>query len=192
MSEPLPGDDFRYDLKTIARRLSGIEWAAATALYLVWYTLLSYWLSRITIKGRGRIIEVYVVCTLAITILNWTWGPTLWATALCSYFSTSTIVTLLQVLFLNKGLGHMESPERSLLLFILNVFQMLFMFASWYYLVTPLSKEDALFHAVLVLATLGYPSNTPTIVELQIAADFVLLAVFLAHLLGQVGLTRTK
>jgi hypothetical protein len=187
MTEPRPGADFRHDIKVIRRELRGIEWFVATILYLLWYTLLSYWLSRCVSKGRPRIIEYYVVSCVGITVANWWCGPWCWLSVLCSYFAGSTIVTLLQVVFLSKVVGDVESPERSLLLFICNVVQIVFMFASWYQLVGGYAGEEALFYSMLILATAGYPPNARMIVELQITSDIVLVAVFLAHILGKLG-----
>ena len=118
MAEPRAGDDFSYDVKKIWRELHGIEWLVATALYLLWYALLSYWLSHSVDKGRGRIIEIYVISCLVITVANWWYEPCIWLAVLCSYFTGSTIITLLQVVFLSKIVGDVESPERSLFLFI--------------------------------------------------------------------------
>jgi hypothetical protein len=42
---------------------------------------------------------------------------------------------------------------------------------------------------MLVLATAGYPMKALMIVELQITSDLILVAVFLAHILGKVGRT---
>jgi hypothetical protein len=191
MAESLAGDDFRDDFKKIGRELQGVEWFVGTVLYLLWYFLLSYWLShspRIRKERRRFVIELYVVFCLVATIANWFFGPCFWVSVLCSYFAASTIVTLLQVLFLSKIFGDMESPERSLFLFICNVVQIVFMFACWYQLLGAAhTRDDALFTSMLVLATAGYPQDVHGIVELQIASDLVLVAVFLSHVLGKIG-----
>jgi hypothetical protein len=192
MAEPRSGDAFLYDLKKIRRELRGIEWFVATVLYVLWYALLSYWLSHCVSKGRARIIEYYVIACVVITLANWWYGPWFWLSVLCSYFAGSTIISLLQVVFLSKVVGDVESPERSLFLFMCNVAQIVFMFASWYQLVGSYPRDEALFYSMIVLATAGYPSKAQMIVELQITSDLVLVAVFLAHILGKVGRSMTR
>ena len=52
---------------------------------------------------------------------------------------------------------------------------------------TDLPRGDALFKSILVFATLGYPGDQAKfLVGVQIATDFLLLAIFLAHLVGRV------
>ncbi|HEY7297641.1 MAG TPA: hypothetical protein VH684_06870, partial [Xanthobacteraceae bacterium] len=145
MSEPPPGDDFRRDFKKIWEQLNGIEWLAASILFALSLFLLSYWLRRLLSKwfgwNRGRIIDCYVIACVTITVVNWWFGPWIWLSWFCSYISTSTIIALLSVLFLRKTIGDVQSAERTLLLFILNVVQVVFMFASWYQICR---NEDAL------------------------------------------------
>jgi hypothetical protein len=83
-------------------------------------------------------------------------------------------------------MGDVYSPERSLLLFIVNVVQFVFMFAGWYEYIGSLEKSEALFRATLVLATIGYPeqATVKTIVIL-------LFTIFLSHLIGRVGPARS-
>jgi hypothetical protein len=178
-------------------RLGGIERLVASVLYVLSYVQLSYWLShnpivnwlsdRVWSKAPNRTIELYVIVCVVITVTNWSHGPRLWLSVVCGYFTVSTIITSLQVLFLGKIFGDVESPERSLILFFCNVAQIVFMFAAWYELIGAHSKDDALFYSMLVLVTAGYPSNAQLIVELQITCDLVLIAVFLAHILGKLG-----
>jgi hypothetical protein len=192
-----PGEDFWFDVEEI-RQLRGIERLVAIVVFLLLYAQLSYWLchnpiadglSRRVTKARNRIIEWYVIASVVITITNFAFGPWLWLSVLCAYLTVSTMITFLQVLFLSKIFGDVESPERSVILFICNVVQIVFMFAGWYQLV---GVDDALFYSMLVLATAGYPQNVRLIVELQITSDLVLLAVFLAHILGKVGKSNPK
>jgi hypothetical protein len=182
------GDDPRGDFAKIREKLNGVEFLFGSLLYVLWFTLLSYWLSHSVPKGRGRglIIELYVLATLLVTILNWFYGPWFCLSIFCSYFTYSTIIVLLHILFLTKVFGEMESPGRSLFLFFCNVAQVVFMFAAWYQ-IAGLSKDGALFNSMLVLATLSYPPQSQLIVGLQITTDLVLLAVFLAHVMGKIG-----
>jgi hypothetical protein len=194
MADRGPDEDFFLNLEGMWERLGGIERQVAGVLYVLSFAQVSYWLSHnpivsslsdnVVLKAANRTIELYVIACVVITIINWSHGPWLWLTVLCSYFTVSTIITFLQVLFLGKIFGDVESPERSLILFFCNVAQIVFMFASWYHLK---GVDDALFYSLLVLVTAGYPSNAQLIVELQITCDLVLLAVFLAYLLGKLG-----
>jgi hypothetical protein len=107
---------------------------------------------------------------------------------ICSYFLFSTVVVLLHVVLLSKVFGNVFSAERSLILFICNVVQLIFTFSIWYELIIKqTTKGEALLKALLVFATLGYPPEAGVIVGLQIATDFLLLAIFLAHIVGRVG-----
>jgi hypothetical protein len=185
MTEPSP-----YDF----RALRGIERLVATGLWALRYALISYWLLGLFKKYDPiYVIESYVIVCLATTILNWYFGPWFWLSWLCSYFAASTIVVLLQVAFLTKVFGNAASPERSLILFICNVVQIVFLFASWYYLLSSYPREDALFYSVLVLVTAGYPSDAPRfVIELQIASDFMLLTIFIGLILGKIGKPNTS
>jgi hypothetical protein len=178
------------ELKEISSRLEGIEWLVAATLYLFWPLFLSFWLQIIFRKRRSLLIELYVVTCVTLTVAIW-WMPSLVGAILCSYFSLSTVMALLHVVFLTKVLGNVESTERSLILFICNVAQIVFMFSIWYELLAaPLTKENALLQALLVLGTLGYPDHEMAkgAVGMQITTDFLLLAIFLAHLVGRVGI----
>jgi hypothetical protein len=84
-----------------------------------------------------------------------------------------------------KGL---RSAGRSLILFICNVVQIILMFSIWYQLEAGPAKGDALFQSLLVFAKLGYPKHLEVLVGMQIATDFLLLAIFLAHQVGRVGM----
>jgi hypothetical protein len=179
--------DYVAGFKKIWLHLKGIEWLTATLLYLAWPLFLSFWL-RVILKSRPSLtIEFYVVGGVAVTVAIWWWTPTLPGAILCSYFSLSTVLALLHVVFLSKVFGDVESAERSLVLFICNVTQIVFMFSIWYELEADLTKWDALLTALLVLGTLGYPHQAKPLVGVQIATDFLLLAIFLAHLVGRVG-----
>ncbi len=183
------------------RSLAGFEAILATGLYWIWPLSLSFYLQKIPVARRRPdiAIEIYVSICLGLTIWFWLrpielvipfWlTPREWAGALCAYFSTSSVVALLDVVFLSKVLGSVESTERSLILFICNVAQIVFMFAIWYQIVgTNVRKEDALFSSITVLGTLGYPPGANTVVGLQIATDLLLFAIFLSHLVGRVGI----
>jgi len=194
---------FPQDLTKISSDLKGIEWLVAAALYRVWPAFVSFWLQRRVAKERLILwIERYVIFCVAFTAVTWWWvGLTAvtwwwWLTVImaiiCSYFSLSTVVSLLHVVFLSKPLGEVESPERSLILFMCNVVQIVLMFAIRYQLLAGLTKGDALFNSMLVFATLGYPKQARALVGIQITTDFLLLAIFLGHLVGRVGMPKRR
>jgi hypothetical protein len=172
--------------------LEGIEWLTARFLYALWVPTLAFWL-RIFLSKYFRealIVEVYVAASVAVTFVAWLLMANCWWAILCSWFLFSTVVVLLHVVLLSKIFGDVQSVERSLILFICNVVQLVFTFSIWYEL-THLPKGKALFSAILVFATLGYPKEAPTLlVGIQIATDFLLLAIFLAHIVGRVGYQR--
>ena len=106
------------------------------------------------------------------------------------YLPASTIVVLFNVLFLTKlsFIGPVASYERTLLLFLVNIVQVVLAFAILYRLTLPnLNAWKALFKSLLVFGTIGYPEGAEPIVGIQIATDFVLLAVFLAFFVGRLG-----
>ena len=84
-----------------------------------------------------------------------------------------------------------KSVERSLLLFIFNVAELLIAFAIFYRGWFGLRVLEAIKNAILVFGTIGFRKDeivdTSSIVSVQIVLDFLLLAVFLATLIGRVG-----
>jgi hypothetical protein len=202
--------DYLAGFKKIHRQLDGIEWLTALFFYALWVATLAFWLRIILCRyseiRETVIVEIYVVSSVIVTILVWWWFPTLRLIPLCSYFSLgpvfailcswflfSTVVVLLHVVLLSKVFGDIYSAERSLILFIFNVVQLVFTFSIWYELEAEQTKGDALFNAILVFATVGYPDKAPAlVVGTQIAADFLLLAIFLAHIVGRVGYRKNR
>jgi hypothetical protein len=187
--------DYVAGFSKIDRGLEGLEWLTTRFLYVLWVPTLAF-LLRIFLSRYFRqslIVEVYVAGSAAVTFAAWLWMPTcLWA-ILCSWFLFGTVVVLLHVVLLSKVFGDVQSAERSLILFICNVVQSVLTFSIWYQLKADLPKGDALFNAILVFATLGYPNEAPALlVGTQIATNFLLLAIFLAHLVGRVGYRRKE
>jgi hypothetical protein len=84
-----------------------------------------------------------------------------------------------------------KSAERSLLLFIFNVAELLIAFAIFYRGWFGLRVLEAIKNAILVFGTIGYRKDNIVdigpIVPVQILLDFLLLAIFLATLIGRVG-----
>jgi hypothetical protein len=105
----------------------------------------------------------------------------------------SIIIILLNVLFLTKLFGPVASPERTLILFMFNVIQVVLIFAIFYRLqLRGSGAGDALVAALLVFGTVGFPEDAKPIAGFQVAIDFMLLAVFLAHFVGGLGSRGTE
>jgi hypothetical protein len=189
--------DYVAGFSKIHRRLDGIEWLTALFLYALWAATLAFWLriilSRYSKIRQTLIIEVYVAVSAVVAVVAWLWVPTFWWAIARSYLLFSTVLVLLHVVLLSKVFGDIYSAERSLILFIFNVVQLVFTFAIWYELEAHQAKGEALFNALLVFATVGYPEKAPAvIVGAQIATNFLLLAIFLAHIVGRVGYRENR
>ncbi len=76
--------------------LRGVEWLAARVLYSLRYLQLSKWLDASLSRWfkQERTIDCYVATCVAITLVNWFWGPWLWLSIICSYLSISTVIAL--------------------------------------------------------------------------------------------------
>jgi hypothetical protein len=142
-------------------------------------------------QGPSYFVDVYVLAAIIVLgCLLWVSDGVPWVSAgVAGYLLGSTIIVLFNVLFLTKlsFIGPVASNERTLLLFILNVAQVVLAFAIFYRLKLHIPASDALFNTLLVFGTVGYPLEAEAIVGLQIAIDFLLLALFLAFFVGRLG-----
>ncbi len=142
-------------------------------------------------QGPTLFIDMYVVvATILLGGLLWVSDVVPWLSAgVAGYILASAIIILLNVLFLSKlsFIGPAASNERTLLLFMLNVAQVVLAFAIFYRLTLHIPARRALFEAVGVFGTISYPKGVNAIVGLQIVIDFMLLAVFLAFFVGRLG-----
>jgi hypothetical protein len=178
--------DWWSDLKRIPQITRGVEKWADLFLYSLTLLLFSQWL-HIGWGTKDRpaswMIDIYVLVGVIVTV--WGYLSSSFIVACFSvYFTTSTVIVLLNVVFLRRIFGEPESVERSLLLFICNVVQITLMYATWYELG---AQKDPLLRSVLTFATINYAEDMPNLAILQIATNFLLLAIFLSHLIGQVG-----
>ena len=160
-------------LKKIQRRTRGIERWVGIPLYGLTLLVPTQWIPFVC-ETRERplssVIDGYVVGVLAFSISVYC-HPSVPLAWLNAYFSGGTLLVLVNVVLLRKVFGDIESLERTLLLFMCNLAQIVFMYATWYHLE---GQGDALLRSVLVLATIGFPDidKTPTIgliAALQIA-----------------------
>jgi hypothetical protein len=179
--------EWGHGFTAIAARTYGIERAVGWLLYSL--TLLSptQWLyigfGREMDRSVNTWIDLYVVVAFVISVLSFLF-PSLTTGLLSTYFSGVTLVAVLNIVLLQRVFGAIVSPERSLLLFICNIAQIVLMFATWYFLG---GEKAPLLRSVLTFATIGYSETMPRTTIAQIAIDFVLLAVYLSHLVGRVG-----
>ena len=76
--------------------------------------------------------DVCVVGALILSVGIYYLAPNVCLAWLSTYFSATTVIVLLNVVLLEGVFGGKASPERSLLLFMCNIAQIVFMFAIWY------------------------------------------------------------
>jgi hypothetical protein len=127
--------------------------------------------------------DAYVFGVLLLSV--WIYSvPSVCLASLSTYFSASIVIVLMNIVLLQGLFGKILSPERSLLLFMCNVAQVTVMFATWYRL-GGYSGTEALLKSILTLATIDYAEKMPRVAMVQIATDFLLLAIFLSYLVGQ-------
>jgi hypothetical protein len=172
---------------TIAARTRGIERVFDLVLYALSLFAPTQWLhigfGKEKPSSANKWTEAYVVLALALSILCFLF-PSRNIGWVSTYFSAVTLIAILNIVFLQRLFGPAVSAERSLLLFMCNVAQIVLMFATWY---SVFEVENPLLISVLTFATINHSVKTPNIAMTQIAIDFVLLAVYLSHLVGRVG-----
>jgi hypothetical protein len=183
------GREWCDDLKRVWKDRSGIEQWVGVPLKVL--TLISppTWVIILFNRKDRWITDLYVVLVLVFSVVTYLFAPHCWCAWISTYFSASTVIVLLNVVLLSRVFGPPFSPERSLLLFICNAAQITFMFAIWYYLYR---VPDPLIKSILTFATIGYAAEMKPVAMVQIATDFVLLAIYLSQLIGgpKNGMTR--
>ena len=188
--------EWRNDLAKLrsTSEVRGIEKLFDLTIYFLTIFVPSAWMQICLGKRRAGIsfIDGYVIVITIILVCLLVWPahvPKLIA-ILAGYLFTTNIVILLNVLFLTKLFGPPASHERSLLLFLLNAIQVVLTFAIFYRCKLSFLAGKAFFQTLLVFGTIGYPSGADRIVGFQIAVDFLLLALFLAFFVGNLGSGR--
>jgi hypothetical protein len=161
----------------------GIVWLIGTFLHrLLWLTPTQWAFTRLPEDRRHCFTEWYVVGALIASVLIYYLAPNLaW---LSTYFSASTLIVMLHIVLLQRAFGPIKSAERSLLLFMFNAAQVVVMFATWYHRG---GQPKPLLTSVLTFATISHADKMPCVAMVQIATDFVLLAIFLGFFLGRNG-----
>jgi hypothetical protein len=107
-----------------------------------------------------------------------------------SYLLAEMYLALLNVVFVRTLPNERPiSIPRSLLLLILNAFQIIVTFALYYRIVLSLDPGAAIASSFQVFGTVGHPARDSGhgsyLVALQIALDFVFIAILLASFVGQ-------
>jgi hypothetical protein len=177
---------WRSGLAKIANETEGIVRVVGVILYVLKLASPTEW-AYIGFGTEDRSLswftDLSVFVVLVASVLIYYLAPDLaW---LSTYFSATSVIVLLNVVLLQRTFGPIKSAERSLLLFMCNVVQIVFMFATWYRLG---KQPDPLLRSVLTFATIGYADKMPSwVVIAQIATDFLLLAIFLGFVIGQFG-----
>ena len=171
-----------------------------------------YWLLMIRFKDLRQeqkltrlYVEVYVLAKIAV-LFGLLQFPGTISCLLAMYLLADLYVALLLVVFVAKHVpgsfplisGSRPSLERLLILLMGNVAEVTLAFALFYRMTL---AEDpgpwrAIAYSIQVLGTVGTPPDRTGsvlfVVSWQIVLDFVLLAIFLARLIGETGLFGSK
>jgi hypothetical protein len=175
---------WRTDQAKINSNTEGIVWVTGRCLHrLMWFTPPQLAFTLMPEDRRDRFTEWYVVGVLTASVLIYCFVPGFWLALLSTYFSTSSLIVMLHIVLLQRAFGSIKA-ERSLLLFMFNVAQIVVMFATWYHWG---GEAKPLLTSVLTLATIDYAKTMPRVAIAQIATDFLLLAIFLGFVIGQFG-----
>jgi hypothetical protein len=181
--------------------VNGIEFLVDLVLLILRWFSVSYWIRYLPERWenprlRNNIVDAYcsaefvVLCTLLVYA-----NGRLVDTIVCVYVLFEIYLSLFNILFIGKFRDINYKPpsiERVLLLMFLNVLQLVVAFAVLYRAWSPsaISWDRALSQAIRVLGTVEAPTQTRALVDLQILLDLLLLVIFLASFVGQVGVFR--
>jgi hypothetical protein len=181
--------NWRLEFRKISgsTEVHGLERYACIVFHFLRIFSASYWLI-----DTSKSIELYVVSKALVLLILLTLLPhdfLIAALPIASYLLFELYVVQFTILLLRKveSTAPPVSVERSLLLFIFNVAEVILAFAIFYRLVLDCPVTEAIVVSILVLGTVGYPAGAASIVSVQIVLDFLLLAIFLAALVGRVG-----
>lgn len=205
--------NWRKKLSILCRseKIGGIEWLVVVIVHFLHITTLAGWIkfyfdpisndpTAEELRRRNKAIDIYVVfefCVLQCLL----WLPdrsnVIYALA-ALYFLCGILINLFSIVFVGKLDVYPPTPsiERSLLLFGINVIQVITIFAIFYRTQFCQSPLIAIINSTLVFGTLGHPLGNNFIggyiVATQIIVDFVLLAVFLSAFVGSLNAFKRK
>lgn len=185
----------------------GLELVVDLLLLILRYLSISYWLRARLPEAtepkravRDIVIDAYSIfelIVLLVLLLANPFGPVL-NTVIAAYILFEIFLMLLNIIFIGKFGGINAPPasvERSILLFGLNVLQVVVAFFIFYRDWLGLSSVDAFFKAVLVLGTIGYPKvsgNLVLVVALQVFLDLILIVLLIGSFVGNLSLFRER
>lgn len=188
-------------------KLVGIEKWARRFLYLSRILSISEHLSFFVIGAKTSkeqyrrdlwITDLYVVGkTVVVALLACLPESLLTAGAwIVSYLLAEMYLALLNVVFGTLPDERPISITRSLLLLMLNAFQITLTFALYYRIVLSLDPGAAIASSFQVFGTVGHPANNfgagSYVVALQIGLDFVFIAILLASFVGAANVTKEQ
>ena len=183
----------------------GIERLFVSAILLLRLASSSYWFRSYLPSARGdrrwvrdNAIDLYcVVQVLALVVLLVVWARHLFAVWIGAYILFDLFLVLANVIFVGKFPDLQARPasiERTIILLLLNVLVVVFAFAIFYRYTLRLGISSAVFHATLVLGTVGYATglqgSAQLLIACQIGFDLILTVLLLSSFVGQLGLFR--
>ncbi len=195
------------DALVVSKKIGGLEKAVVVIIHCLHLITLSGWI-KVALdpttekptpeerRSRDRAIEIYV-------LLGWgvlgviLWVPDKVATyqaIIAGFILFEILLNISSIVFAGKletAYPPTPSAERSLILFGVNVLQVITIFAIFYRVKLGSTAAVAAFNSTLVFGTVGYPLDGGYLVACQIIVDFILVAVFLGAFVGNLG-TRVQ
>lgn len=183
-------------------RVHGLELVVDTTLLVFTYLSISFWLRTVLPSPhdarrivRDNTIDAYCFAQLVVLslLLVGQCGPIV-DSVIAGYILFEIYLSLLNIVFIGKFREINAPPasvERSILLLLLNIVQIILAFGILYRDWLGLSRLDGIFKAILVLGTIGYPDapgSLVLIVVLQVFLDVLLFVLVLSSFVGQLGL----
>lgn len=180
--------------------IKGIERLFASLLLILRIFSILYFIRRFLPESNSQkywvglsIIEVYCILELMVLIfiLIIRFGPIV-DSVIAGYILFEIYTALLNIIFIGKFKEINDPPssiERSLILLLMNVFHVVLAFTIFYHYCLDLIVIEALFKAVLVLGTVGYPEQAKgwpsLLIALQIFLNLILILLILGSFIGQ-------
>lgn len=186
-------------------QVEGLEKLADLCFHFLRITVVSdwirFWLHDVKLDRRSRdgVIEVFISLELILLIilLFYPQERSIIPSIIASYIIYCLFVNLFNIVFVGKlgVLSPTSSVERSLLIFVINVAEIVVAFSILYRYWFIIDPVQALFYALIVFGTIGHPVETDPLkphaydgallVGTQIAVDVIFLAIFLSAFVGR-------
>jgi hypothetical protein len=194
-----------------SREIGGLEKVVVFLIHILHILTLSGWIKialdppidRPTAserRTRNKAIELYVILEFLVlaTILWFSGDVQQYQCWVAAFILFEILLNLASIVFVGK-LPNIypatSSIERSLILFGINILQVIMTFAIFYRAQFGILPEKAVLISMLVFGTLGSPSigddfSGAHIVEAQVVVDFAMIAIFLSAYVGRLGAFR--